>query len=318
MVKPNGKALAQAPETMSPRMALPFAALALGTVAMGASPIFVRLADVGPFASAFWRMTLALPVLWAWLAWESAQAGATRKPALPAGRGLVIGLIGFFFAGDLFFWHLSILNTTIANATLLATMTPIVVTLGAWLILKERIAPRTLTGVLLGLAGAAMLVGLNARFAPDRVFGDLCGIVTACFFGSYFLAVSHARRSLSAAQVMFYPALVTCFLLLLVTLTLEDRLFPRSLDGLAVLAALAFISQIGGQGLMAYALGHLPAVFSSLVLFLEAIAAAALAWLIFSEHVSVWQIGGGILIMAGIYAARPETSGGDAQKEGGG
>ena len=46
---------------------LPLAALVLGAIAMGASPIFVRLADVGPFASAFWRMALAIPFLWGWL-----------------------------------------------------------------------------------------------------------------------------------------------------------------------------------------------------------------------------------------------------------
>ena len=46
------------------RGAAAFAALVVGAMAMGVSPIFVRLADVGPFASAFWRVTLALPALW--------------------------------------------------------------------------------------------------------------------------------------------------------------------------------------------------------------------------------------------------------------
>lgn len=285
---------------------LPILAMALGAVAMGASPIFVRLADVGPFASAFWRMALSLPMLWAWLAWERGRAGKAMAPPDLRASAPSIALLGFFFAGDLFFWHLAIVNTTIANATLLATTTPIIVTIGAWLILKETVSPRVMAGVALGVAGAALLVGANARFAPDRVFGDLCGVITACFFGSYFLTVAHARRRMSPAQVMFYPALVSTALLLCVALLLEDRIFPQSLYGLAILAALAFISQLGGQGLMAYALGHLPAIFSSLVLFLEAIAAALLAWMLFAEEIALWQVGGGILILAGIYAARPE------------
>ena len=77
------------------------------------------------------------------------------------------------------------------------------------------------------------------------------------------------------------------------------------MQGWATLCALALISQIAGQGFAAYALGHLPAVFSSLVLFFEVLAAVLLAWLIFAEPVSVWQLGGGLLILAGIYAARP-------------
>lgn len=280
--------------------------MALGAVAMGASPIFVRLADVGPFASAFWRMALSLPMLWAWLVWERSRAGDAATPHDLRRNAPAIAMLGFFFAGDLFFWHLAIVNTTIANATLLATTTPIIVTVGAWLILKEHISGRVLAGVMLGVAGAALLVGANARFAPDRVFGDLCGLITACFFGSYFLTVALARRRMSPAHVMFYPAFVSSLLLLCVTLLLEDRLFPQSLQGLAILAALAFISQLGGQGLMAYALGHLPAIFSSLVLFLEAVAAALMAWILFAEHIAIWQVAGAMLILAGIYAARPE------------
>ncbi|WP_204323993.1 hypothetical protein, partial [Stenotrophomonas maltophilia] len=44
-----------------------FVALLSGALALGISPVFVRLADVGPFASAFWRTALALPVLYAWM-----------------------------------------------------------------------------------------------------------------------------------------------------------------------------------------------------------------------------------------------------------
>ena len=70
----------------------PFAALVAGAVAMGVSPIFVRLADVGPFASAFWRVALALPLLYAWMRLadgrERARRAASRKrrscPASPS------------------------------------------------------------------------------------------------------------------------------------------------------------------------------------------------------------------------------------------
>lgn len=301
------------PAARTHQFALPFAALAAGAMAMGASPIFVRLADVGPFASAFWRMALSLPMFWAWLAWERARLRGHSRPGarpeiIPARDWRAIGLIGFLFAGDLFFWHLSILNTTIANATLLATTTPIIVTIGAWAFLKEQLSPRILAGVALGVTGAALLVGLNVRIAPDKVLGDLFAVMTACFFGTYFIVVAHARRRMSAAQVMFYPAIVTTGLLFLAAVMLDDRLMPRSLEGVATLASLAFVSQLGGQGLAAYALGHLPAVFSSLVLFFEAIAAGGLAWLLFAEPVSPWQAAGGALILAGIYAARPEKT----------
>lgn len=281
------------------------AALALGAVAMGASPIFVRLADVGPFTSAFWRMALALPFLWAWLRLERQRLPEAARRIDLARDGWTIALIGVLFAGDLFFWHLAILNTSVANATLLATMTPIIVTLGAWLVLKEEITARILGGVALGVTGAVLLVGASARFAPGQVVGDMFGLITALFFGSYFLAVSAARRRLSTATIMYYPALVTTAVLLVIALAFEDRLLPQSWTGVAILAGLALVSQVGGQGLTAYALGYLPAIFSSLIIFFEAIAAAIFAWMLLAEPVSAWQLGGGALLLAGLYAARP-------------
>jgi len=48
----------------SDRTSAAFLALLGGAVAMGISPVFVRFAEIGPFASAFWRVALALPALW--------------------------------------------------------------------------------------------------------------------------------------------------------------------------------------------------------------------------------------------------------------
>jgi drug/metabolite transporter (DMT)-like permease len=60
------------------RVALAVGALVLGAIAMGASVLFVRWADVGPYASAFWRVFLALPFLWIWMRWEKRPAKAPR------------------------------------------------------------------------------------------------------------------------------------------------------------------------------------------------------------------------------------------------
>ena len=94
-----------------------FAALVVGAMAMGISPIFVRLADVGPFASAFWRVALALPALYAWM-----RLSETAPPARRFSPPVV--LAGLAFAGDLLFWHSAILRTSVANATFFATTAP--------------------------------------------------------------------------------------------------------------------------------------------------------------------------------------------------
>jgi drug/metabolite transporter (DMT)-like permease len=292
---------AGAPAALPPEsLAAPFAALVVGALAMGVSPIFVRLADVGPFTSAFWRVALALPALYAWMRFSERGQG---KPAASFSPGTIWA--GIAFAGDLFFWHLSIVTTSIANATFFATTAPIWVVLFGWLLFRTRASAAVLAGLGLCILGGAALLAQSFQMQGGHALGDFFGLITGVFFGLYFLAVRAAREGSSAARVTFEMSTITAGLLLAVALILEHRLLPHTLSGVAALLAMAWISHVGGQGLLSVALGRLPAAFSSLVIFLEAIAAACFAWALLGEPVTLVQAGGGLAILAGIYVARP-------------
>ena len=282
-----------------------FAALFFGAVAMGISPVFVRFAEVGPFASAFWRVALALPFLliWAWL--ELRQNG---QPVSRLWRfdGAIL-LAGVFFAGDLFFCHLSILNTTIANATLMACLAPVWVVLFSGALIGEPVTRQAYYGLVLCLAGTAALIGSSFALAPDRLIGDIYGFVTSIFFGFYFLAIRVARRRSGAGAVTFMSTIITMLILLAITLATGQGFLPATLTGVAALLALGLVSHTFGQGLLAVALGSLSAAFSSLVIFIEALAAAILGWLVLSEHLTPLQFLGGALILAGVWVARPKN-----------
>ena len=95
--------------------ALPLLAVVVANVALAFGPWFVRLADTGPVAAAFWRMALALPLIVV-LAIASGTRAATLR--LPGRMWLLLALAGVAFAMDLGSWHVGILQTTLANATL--------------------------------------------------------------------------------------------------------------------------------------------------------------------------------------------------------
>jgi drug/metabolite transporter (DMT)-like permease len=280
------------------RFGIALAALILGAIAMGASVLFVRWADVGPYASAFWRVLLALPFLFVWMRLENRSAAWPRLDRR-------VFLAGLMFTGDLFFWHLAILATTVANATFLATTAPIWVALGAGIVLSEAVTGRILIGLALCLAGGFALLGESYGFAPQRLMGDLYGVATAFFFGAYVLAVRAARARHGAAEVMFISTAITAICLFAIATAFEPRILPQSANGIGSLLALALISQVGGQGLVAVALGTLSATFSALVIFLEAVAAASFGWLLLNEPLGPVQALGGVLILFGIYVARP-------------
>lgn len=280
--------------------ALALIALVVSAFAMGISPVFVREAGVGPFTSAFWRVLLALPALFVWARWDASRPGAVADAGWT--RGTV--LAGLFFTLDLFFWHLSILNTTIANATLLSSLAPVWVMLFS-MVIGERVTRAMVSGLMLCVAGGFALVGSSWQLAPERLLGDLYGVGTSLGFGLYFLAVRVARRTGSTGAVLFRSSIVTAAALGLIAATLENAWLPGTLGGVLALLAMANVSHVGGQGLLAYALGHLSAAFSSLVIFLEAFAGALFGWIFFREGLDLWQVAGGVAILAGIWIARP-------------
>ena len=281
--------------------ALAFALLVMGAFAMGISPVFVRLSEVGPFSSAFWRVFLSLPVLllWAWL--ELRRAGRPLKWDIDR----MILLTGLFFAGDLIFWHLAIHNTTMANATLMATLAPVWVALFSGTFIGEPVSRTTWLGLVLCLAGAAMLIGSSYQLAPERIIGDIYGVITSLFFGLYFLAVRVARRSRKSGELTFLSTIVTTTALFVAAIVSGQKMLPDTAQGVASLIALGTFSHAGGQGLLAVALGSLSAAFSSLVIFVEALAAAFFGWAVFDEALSPQQFAGAALILTGIWIARP-------------
>ena len=304
MSNADTSALPAAPAALPPGMALGIAAIVAAALAMSISPSLVRLADVGPFASAFWRVALALPVLWAWMRAEEAEASPGMRRARFTRPTVLAGLA---FGGDLFFWHLSVMHTTVANATFFATCAPIWVVLFGWLLLGQRVGRPVLTGLGLCVLGGAALVAQSFAFNPAHAVGDGLGIVTGVFFGLYFLAVGAARARTGAARVTFEMSVLTALVLFVAALILDPHMLPRSASGWAVLLALALVSHAGGQGLLSVALGRLPAAFSSLVIFLEAVAAAAVAWAVLGEAVTPVQVLGGVAILAGIWIGRPRA-----------
>jgi drug/metabolite transporter (DMT)-like permease len=289
----------------APTSLLPFAALLAGGAAIGFAPILVRWSDVGPVASAFWRLALAAPLLWWWVV----MAPPRRPP--PRGRRLSVALlVGLFFAGDLGLWHWSIAYTTVANATLLTNFAPIFVALGAWLLFRERLSRTLLIGMATALAGAVFLVGPHIGLAGTRLLGDALGVLTAVFYGSYLLAVKQARAAFSTATLMALSTTVSALVLLPVALLSPQPFLPASADGWSVVVALALVTQILGQGLIVYAFAHLPATMSSVSLLIQPVVAAVLAWWLFGEALGPLQFVGAALVLAGIVLARratPET-----------
>jgi drug/metabolite transporter (DMT)-like permease len=278
-------------------------ALLVGALGIALSPIFVRLSEIGPVATAFWRIGFAMPVVFAWMVLESRSTNPPRRPSTRRDY-LRLTWAGLFFAGDLAVWHWSIQFTSVANSTLLANFAPIFVTLVAWAVFKQRFSRTFIGGLALAIGGAIVLMGESMNLSASHLFGDALGIVTAMFYAGYILSVGRLRAEFSTATIMTWTGLVSGLTLLPLALLSGESLAPPTLYGWAVLAALGVISHAGGQSLIAYALAHLPPAFSSVSLLLQPAAAAVFAWILLSEPLGFLQATGAVIVLAGIFLAR--------------
>jgi len=288
-----------------PMRGLSLFALFAGAMFIALSPIWVRVSEVGPTASAFWRVTLAVPLLWVLFVFNSKGRKTLDKREFKP-----LLFTGIAFAGDLAFWHWSIQYTSVANSTLLANLASIFVTLAAWILWKQRPSGLFVAGLASALLGVGLLVRASLGFSPTALLGDGLGVVTAMFYAWYLLSVKGLRhRGAATLQLMAVTTTITAVILLPVALVSGEPLLPRSDAGWLKLLGLAWISHAAGQGLIAYALAQLPAAFSAVGLLLQPVIAAGFAWLLLAEPLSALQCAGGAVVLFGIYLAHRGKSG---------
>ncbi len=272
------------------------AVLVFGAAVIGLAPILVRLADAGPAAVGFWRVTFALPLLLLMAQKTDGGVGGAPRLALLAGAA---------FALDLSFWHYGIAFTSVANATVLTNLTPVVVTAVAWLVFKQR--PRNLfvAAVALAVGGAWLMAAGRGANAPgsNPPLGDAFSLMTAVWYALYFLAVSAARRTVGATRIMFWSGVASAPLLLLAALLLDEPLLPATLAGWAACVGLGLM-HVAGQGSIAWALGRLPAATASVVVLVQPVVAAVLGWVLFTEALGPVQALGAGIALAGVVLAQ--------------
>ena len=270
--------------------------IALGALVLGAgvtalAPIFVRLTETGPAAAAFWRLLFAMPIL----AVLAARAeGAVGRPSR---FGLAAGVT---FALDLAFWHYGIHYTSVGLATVLSNLTPVVVTAVAWIFLKQPPQRLFLLALAIAILGVAMMAG-QREGAPgiNPPLGNLISTATSVWYALYMLAIAAGRRRESTSILMFWSSLIGLPLVLVCALVLGEQITPAGAAGWFACAGLGLV-HVAGQGSIAWAMGRLPAATASLVVLVQPVLVTILGLVIFHEALTLWQIAGSAVALAGV------------------
>ena len=272
-----------------------FVALIGGNVALALGPWLVRLADTGPVSAGFWRLFLPIPLI-ALFAWrERARHGIDRRIAL-----LAI-MAGVFFALDLASWHLGIERTRLGNATLFGNAGSVILMVWGLIALRRAPTRREGLGIAAALAGAGILLGRSLEISTQSALGDLFCLFAGICYAFYLLPAQKARAKVGQWSVLLLVCMTAAPLLLLVALVMGEPVWPT--DWTPVVA-LAISSQIVGQGLLVYSLGHFSALIIGLALLTQPAIAAAVGWFAFGETLGALDIVGMVLVGAALLLAR--------------
>jgi drug/metabolite transporter (DMT)-like permease len=286
-------------------------ALIAGASCIALAPIMVKLSPLGPQASAFWRLAIALPALAIWSYLERSQIlrGTHldgKEAPIPWG---LLAVAGFLFAGDLVTWHAGIVRTSAANATFLSNLTPIVVVAFVWL--TTRAVPKKAYWIAVGVAllGSLLLSGGAISQNSQHLVGDALSALTSVWYGLYFLVVAKMRKATGAGTIMFGASALAALICLIVTLASHEPLLPQFKGGIWVsawwpLLVLGLVAHVGGQGLLAVGFGMVPTHVASVLVLWQPVLAAILGWLLLSEALSPVQLLGGGFVLVGVWLAK--------------
>ncbi len=295
--QPEARGTTPAPRTGS---ALAFLALIVGNVALAFGPLFVRMADTGPVAAGFWRITLAAPLLVV-LALAGRGQPTDAAPMMTPKRWTILILAGVAFAGDLGSWHLGIMRTTLANATLLGNCATFIFPIYGFIVVRTW--PSRTQGFALALAGAGalLLLGRSYDLDPANLVGDALCLTAGLLYAVYFIIMAGVREHVPPMPALALSTIASIVPLLIFAVALGETVMPTAWGPLL---GLALVSQVLGQGCMIFALGKASPLMVGITLLIQPVVAATIGWLIYGERLGAVDWIGIAMVAAALVLVR--------------
>jgi drug/metabolite transporter (DMT)-like permease len=263
-------------------------------LAVSAAAIFIRLAEAPAIAVAFWRCALGAAVL--------LPPALVRGDRFPTGRTLYAGVASGVALGAHFgFWISSLDFTSVAASVVLVSTQPIFVAVLAYLVFGERTAPLSFAGILVALAGTA-IIAADRTVGSAALLGNVLALLGAVTVAVYVLIGRSSRTGgvgvLPYSVVVYSAAAAT---LLPAALVFDVPLWGFSGETWFWIAAITLGPQLMGHTVFNWALRYVEASLISGVVLAEPVLSALLAWLILSERPGLLTMLGGAVVLAGLY-----------------
>ena len=261
--------------------------------AWGIGPIFNKTMTVDPSAIVFYRILIGVPLMtaMAYLNGGSLSVDLMKRTALP----------GVLFALSMITGFASVKMTSIANATLITTVQPVLVLFVAPKMFGEKLRPRQILYSGFALAGVLIVVLAAASTSGAHLSGDLLSVANVTIWTSYFV-LSKKRR---LAGVHSWSFLSAVFIWSAVVVLPYGFIFSNDLGAMTNgdwgrIIAMAVGPGVVGHGLMTWAQSQVDVTLASLLGLLSPVISTALAWAILDQSLTLWQSGGAVVVLVSL------------------
>lgn len=261
--------------------------------------MFVRLVDVAPTTSAFYRVTIGGVALTAFLVATRRRLGFTRT------AWLALALSAVFFALDLWFWHRSVIYIGPGLSTLLANMQVFFMIAAGILLLGQRPTAVQLLAAAMAVVGLAMIVGPDwSDPPPDYRWGVALGILTAVSYAGYMLSMRNARLHsphLVPVREIAVMSLIAAALLGTVAVIEGAALSIPTIDDMGWLLAYGLMSHAVGLMFIASSLARVSTTATGIALLLQPSLSFLWDVLFFARPVTAVEGAGAAIALVAIF-----------------
>ncbi len=265
-------------------------AVSTATVLWGSVGVFIKGTSIS-------GLTFAMDRLWLGVLVHLAALAITRR-RLPWATFRACAPGGVFFALDISLTFSAVKLTTVANASIVGALSPILILLAAGRMFGERVGTREAVLVALSFGGVA-LVAVGASGSPAwSPLGDLLALLGTLSWTSYWLFSKRTRTSVPTLEymtsVMIAGALVLTPVALLVGGLPPDA--PSASDWIVVIGV-TLIPGATGHLLVAWSHRHVESWLSALITQCSPAIAAVMAWLVLGESLTPLVVLGGLVVV---------------------
>ena len=276
-----------------------YALLGLGVVAISCAAVLVRLAAAPPLAVAAGRLAIGSLILLPW----ALLRHRSEFLSLVVNHTWLVALAGLFLAVHFAVWVVSLSLTSVASSVVLVTSSPIFVALASYVAFGERLRRATFVGIGLCIVGALVIGYGGWSVGPEALKGDVLALLAALAMAGYLLVGRRLRPTVGLLPYATAVFSVAAVVLVFAAAVSGTPVAGYETNTYLMILLLALIPLLIGHMSLNWALRFLPATMVTVAVLGEPVGATLLAIPILSEVPTTGEIGGAVLILAGIAVA---------------